>query len=63
MARGSIIVSKDVIYNQLIATDTFELINSTELKNILLEMYNHLIDILLNQMKLINLILDLEEQC
>jgi hypothetical protein len=36
--------SKDVIYNQLIATDTFELINSTELKNILLEMYNHLIE-------------------
>jgi len=35
---------KDVIYNQLIATDTFELINSTELKNILLEMYNHLIE-------------------
>ena len=34
--------SKDGIYNQLIATDAFELIKSTELKNILLEMYNHL---------------------
>ena len=33
---------KDGICNQLIATDAFELIKSTELKNILLEMYNHL---------------------
>jgi len=32
---------QDGIFNQLISTGTFELIKNVELKNILLEMYNH----------------------
>ena len=32
---------KDGVYNQMISTGAFELINSSELKNILLEMYGH----------------------
>lgn len=35
---------KDGVYNQMISTGTFELIESDPLKNYLLEMYNHLKD-------------------
>ena len=38
---GTSFFPQDGIFNQLISTGAFELINNVELKNILLEMYNH----------------------